>query len=73
MYELVKEALENDGIIACENPEYWRNIYPNSTFVHYRDTVHHVFNRNVYIYGLDKYLHSICKDIAGYCLDEEGE
>jgi len=71
MYELVKLALENNGIIACKNPEHWRNIYPHNTFVQFSDTIRHVFNRPVYIYGLDEYLHGICKDIEGYCLTEE--
>lgn len=71
MYKLVKEAMDNNGIVACDDPIRWRKVYPNCTFVEFKDTIHHVFNRPVYIYGLDEYVNSICKDIVGYTLTED--
>lgn len=73
MYELAKLALENNGIIAVQDPDYWRNIYPNNTFIHFRDTIHHVFNRPIYIYGLSEYLKNICKDITEWMEPSEWE
>lgn len=71
MIELVKLALENNGIIACKNPSYWKNIYPNNTFIEFKDTIHAVFDRPVYIYGLTQYINSICKSIEGWSEEDE--
>lgn len=72
MPRLVEEAKKNDGIIACDHPNSWKKIFPDCPFIHYRDTIHHVFNRPIYIYGLNQYLNSICKDIIGYTMNFYG-